>query len=140
MPLPPPARSYPSADLCAAHVSSKMTTESEVDAHLETVMASRGAWQQLDNKGKAALLRESFDILIRHMHAFAAEGVQVRGSHGSGLGEELCAHPLLATCSRCRVRDGRRSVPLCDGLQPYGYPDGMPLSTACCFVVLSTLW
>jgi acyl-CoA reductase-like NAD-dependent aldehyde dehydrogenase len=70
-----------------------------VQTAIEDVVASRHAWQKMSSKDKAKALHECLQILTDNLSHIATEAVARKGSHGAGLGEEMCAFSRLLSVS-----------------------------------------
>jgi hypothetical protein len=78
----------------AAHSPQPQTSAKDIETALADLSASRETWKAFSNEGKAALLDECAKCLEENLNEMAMEGVAVKGSHGVGLGEEMCGfHP-----------------------------------------------
>ena len=71
------------------------STSAEVDQAIADVCAKREAWKDTSLQDKQVMLKQCHKLLCDYLVEFCQENADRKGTHGQGLGEEMCA------CANC---------------------------------------
>lgn len=96
------------------HKPRAASSSDEIETAIGEVCAARQAWADLDLIARARLLEDCQALLKASLTDVCAESAALKGSYGTGLGEEMCgrrvSHLVLPLRSLACARSAARAL------------------------------